>query len=144
MAEQVTGEVDSIFRYILIAARRAEQLMSGARSRVTSRHVKPTTLALSELEAGVIPWQPVSAEEYEFLVQEALVEHEKEDQPAPLLQVPRTLPVLEEAETEEHEEAVEGEIEDELVDPEFDEGALEDVVEGTLGEDLLVETTSEE
>jgi len=49
--------IDSTFRYILIAAKRAEQLIHGARARVATRHVKPTTVALAELAAADVPWQ---------------------------------------------------------------------------------------
>lgn len=136
MAER-SESIDSIFRYILIAARRAEQLMSGARARVVTRFAKPTVIALAELDSGAIPWQPVSADEYEQLRQEDLVRGEGEEQPIPVVPVPPVPLVVEGLETEEVEDVDETELEDELQGPDFDED-LEDVEE-PLGEDLLVE-----
>ncbi|MCC6131296.1 MAG: DNA-directed RNA polymerase subunit omega [Acidobacteria bacterium] len=50
-------EIESKFRLVHIAARRAEQLMQGARARVESRHVKPTRVALDEVKGNLVRWQ---------------------------------------------------------------------------------------
>ena len=108
--------IDSNFRYILIAAKRAEQLIDGARSRRSSRHVKPTTVALDELNAGAVPWRRVTAEEYDLLRQQDLVTREKEEQ-APIIALPLpVLPVVVEVEADAEEE-----FEDELDEADFDE-----------------------
>jgi DNA-directed RNA polymerase omega subunit len=135
MLEQPAG-FDSTFRHILIAASRAEQLILGARPRVTSiRHVKPTTIALAEISAGKVPWRVVTAEEYELLRLQQLAAKEREEQAPPIFAVPGpvVVPVIEpEAEVEEEEE-----LEEELEGPEFDEDL--EVVDDAVAEVLLTE-----
>lgn len=135
---QLPEGVDSTFRFILIAARRAEQLIGGGRARVASRGVKPTSIALEELAAGAVPWRPVTAEEYELLRQQETLEREREEQtplfPTPLVVAPVAAEV--EAEAEEDED-----LEDELDGLDFDED-LE--VDDPGAEDLLAEAPLEE
>ena len=134
MASPLEG-FDSTFRYILIAARRAGQLIDGARPRVETRNVKPTTIALAELEAGRVPWRIVTPEEYEALRQAELQAREKEEQPPAFLQTPRPIvPLLEEAEGEDEE------LDDELEGPDLDSaelGELEDMPEELLSEEIV-------
>ncbi|HUK12155.1 MAG TPA: DNA-directed RNA polymerase subunit omega [Thermoanaerobaculaceae bacterium] len=130
--------VESTFRYILIAARRAEQLIAGARPRVPTRHVKPTTVALDELSVGKVPWHPVTAEEYEALLHQEAALKEKEDlMPTLFPTVPPVIPVVVEAETEADEEEEEEALEDELEGPEFDENL--EVVNEAGADELLTE-----
>jgi DNA-directed RNA polymerase omega subunit len=49
--------VDSKFRYVLLVAKRAEQLIQGAQAKVKSRHAKPTRVAMEEVEKDQIKWQ---------------------------------------------------------------------------------------
>lgn len=49
--------VDSKFRFILVAAKRARQLQAGARSLVQSQSKKPTRVAQQEVEAGLVPFE---------------------------------------------------------------------------------------
>ena len=127
---------DSTFRYILIAAKRAGQLIDGARPRVETRFAKPTTIALAELDAGKVPWRIVSPEEFESLRQAELQAREKEEQPPTFLQAPRPIvPLLEEVDAEEEEE-----LDEELEGPDLDSGELgelEDMPEELLGEDVV-------
>jgi len=126
-----TEEMESTFRYILIAARRAEQLVDGARARMASRHVKPTTIALSELDAGLVPWRKVTPEEYELLRQEEMAAREREDHAPAFMAPPRpTLVVADEGEVEEALDELEDDLEDELEAPtlegeEFAEAEIE-------------------
>ena len=128
---------DSTFRYILIAAKRAGQLIDGARPRVETRYAKPTTIALAELEAGKVPWRIVTPEEFEALRQAELQTREREEQPPAFLQTPRPIiPLLEEVEAEEEE------LDEELEGPDLDSGELgelEDMPEELLGEEVVVE-----
>ena len=128
---------DSTFRYILIAAKRAGQLIDGARPRVETRNAKPTTIALAELDAGKVPWRIVTAEEFEALRQAELQAREREEQPPAFLQTPRPIvPLLEEVEAEEEE------LDEELEGPDLDAGELgeiEDMPEELLGEEVVVE-----
>ncbi|MCJ7442600.1 MAG: DNA-directed RNA polymerase subunit omega [Thermoanaerobaculaceae bacterium] len=135
--------IDSTFRYILIAAKRAQQLISGARPRVTTRHVKPTTVALAELAADDVPWRKVTAEEYEVLLQQEVAAKEAEEHAPVLFPIPPPIilaivePVAE-AEEEEEKET----LEEELEGPKFDENL--EVVEEPAAEVLLTEEISEE
>lgn len=57
--------VDSRFRYVLLVAKRAEQLIQGAQARTKSRHAKPTRVAMDEVAENQVKWQmtpPVETE----------------------------------------------------------------------------------
>ena len=57
MIQNIPEGVDSKFRLVLLIARRAEQLMRGARPKLkTDRAVKPTRLAAEEFEENQIRW----------------------------------------------------------------------------------------
>ena len=57
MIQNVPEGVDSKFRLVLLLARRAEQLIRGARPKIeTDRPMKPTRLAAAEFEANQIRW----------------------------------------------------------------------------------------
>ena len=57
MIQHMPTGVDSKFRLVLLIARRAEQLMRGARPKLeTDRPLKPTRLAAAEFEANEIRW----------------------------------------------------------------------------------------
>jgi DNA-directed RNA polymerase subunit K/omega len=57
MIQRMPEGVDSKFRLALLIARRAEQLMRGARPKLeTDRPVKPTRLAAQEFDQNVIRW----------------------------------------------------------------------------------------
>ncbi len=51
----VSQEFDSKFRFILVAAKRARQLQSGARPLVQTPTKKVTKVAQMEVEAGLVP-----------------------------------------------------------------------------------------
>jgi DNA-directed RNA polymerase omega subunit len=57
MIQRMPEGVDSKFRLALLVARRAEQLMRGARPKIeTDRPVKPTRLAAQEFDQSLIRW----------------------------------------------------------------------------------------
>jgi len=57
MIQNMPEGVDSKFRLVLLIARRAEQLMRGARPKLeTDRPMKPTRLAAEEFEDDRIRW----------------------------------------------------------------------------------------
>jgi DNA-directed RNA polymerase omega subunit len=57
MIQTIPEGVDSKFRLVLLIARRAEQLMRGARPKIeTERAVKPTRLAAHEFEQDRVRW----------------------------------------------------------------------------------------
>ncbi len=49
--------IESKFRLVHIAARRAEQLTMGARPKAESKHAKLTRIALDEVDQNLIRWQ---------------------------------------------------------------------------------------
>ena len=51
--------IDSKFRLILMAARRARQLQGGARPLIQSSSKKHTRIAQHEVEAGLIPFEVI-------------------------------------------------------------------------------------
>jgi DNA-directed RNA polymerase omega subunit len=56
MDDRADGKVDSKFRFVLVAAQRAEQLMRGARPKVEAGKRKPTRVAMQEVDANLIDW----------------------------------------------------------------------------------------
>lgn len=61
-----TPQIESKFRLVHIASRRAEQLMLGARPKLETKHSKYSRIALEEVADGLVKWQlgqrPVAAE----------------------------------------------------------------------------------
>jgi DNA-directed RNA polymerase omega subunit len=57
MIQTIPEGVDSKFRLVLLIARRAEQLMRGARPKIkTEKSLKPTRLAAEEFEDNQVRW----------------------------------------------------------------------------------------
>jgi len=54
--DNIPDRIDSTFRFVLLAARRAEQLMRGARPKVDAGSPKPTRVALREISDNLIDW----------------------------------------------------------------------------------------
>lgn len=48
---------DSNYRFVLVAAKRARQLLSGARPQIESVTRKPCKLAQEEIMAGKVKWE---------------------------------------------------------------------------------------
>ncbi len=48
--------IDSTFRFVLIAAKRAEQLVRGARPKVETATTKPSRIAMREVIDELIDW----------------------------------------------------------------------------------------
>ena len=49
--------IESKFRLVHIASRRAEQLMLGARPKLDTKHTKYSRIALEEVAGGLVKWQ---------------------------------------------------------------------------------------
>ncbi|HXO19959.1 MAG TPA: DNA-directed RNA polymerase subunit omega [Thermoanaerobaculia bacterium] len=54
--QRAPGRVDSKFRFVLVAAQRAEQLMRGARPKAETGKVKPTRIAMAEITEDLVDW----------------------------------------------------------------------------------------
>lgn len=50
-------QIESKFRLVHIASRRAEQLMLGARPKLDTKHTKYSRIALDEVAGGLVKWQ---------------------------------------------------------------------------------------
>jgi DNA-directed RNA polymerase subunit omega len=49
--------VDSKYTMVIVAAKRARQLLAGAKKKIDTPSDKPVTVALQELAAGVLQYQ---------------------------------------------------------------------------------------
>ena len=56
MDDRMPERIDSKFRYVLLTAARAEQLMRGARPKIEMAAPKPTTVAMTEIDRDAIEW----------------------------------------------------------------------------------------
>lgn len=54
---RMSDKIDSKFRYILVAATRAEQIMRGAPPKVEAGPDKPTRIAMKEVTGDLVPWE---------------------------------------------------------------------------------------
>jgi DNA-directed RNA polymerase subunit omega len=54
---ELPQKLDSKFRYILVAARRARQLQAGARPLIQSTAKRLTRVAQQEVTAGLVPFE---------------------------------------------------------------------------------------
>jgi DNA-directed RNA polymerase omega subunit len=55
--EEIPENIDSKFRFVLLAAQRAEQLIGGARPRVEVAQGKVTHVAMEEVMQGLVNWE---------------------------------------------------------------------------------------
>ena len=96
--ESVKERMDSKFRYVLVVAERAEQLLRGARAKVELENAKPTRIAQEEIDTEQVAWDygPPPGEEPEELLDLGAVEEAELEAEA----------AGEEAEDEEEEEEV--------------------------------------
>lgn len=53
---EVDEKVGSKYRFVILAAQRAKQLMAGARARVELKVPKPFCVAIEELKEGRLNW----------------------------------------------------------------------------------------
>jgi len=67
MTEPTSEKPVSEFLFVEIAAQRCMQLMRGARPKIESDARKYSTLAISEVEQGLVPWR-IRGEDEDALV----------------------------------------------------------------------------
>ena len=65
------GEIDSKFRFVILAAKRAKQLLKGAKPKIKSKSKNLIVIAQEEMEKGLI--------EFEIIQQKTEDFHEVED-----------------------------------------------------------------
>lgn len=62
----------STYRFIIISAKRARQLQSGARSFLPSTVKKPTVAAMEEVRRGLVSWYDASIQQAESTGEESI------------------------------------------------------------------------
>jgi DNA-directed RNA polymerase subunit omega len=62
----------STYRFIIISAKRARQLQSGARSFLPSTVKKPTVAAMEEVRRGLVSWHDPASEPPQAFAEETL------------------------------------------------------------------------
>lgn len=76
-------KIDSKFRYVLVAASRAEQLMKGAAPKVEPDGRKATQVAVQELQEDLVAWEMGEPAGPEILEEdEAVAEEEEGEEPS--------------------------------------------------------------
>ena len=76
---RIPERIDSKYRYVLLASKRAEQLVEGAQPKDHGEKGKATRVAMSEISDGRVEWDYGPAEEpEEESVEELAVEGETE------------------------------------------------------------------
>ncbi len=56
MTVRIPEEIDSNFRFILVAAERAKQIQHGAPPRIKAQSRKPARIAVQEVEENLVPY----------------------------------------------------------------------------------------
>lgn len=65
---EIPDKIDSKFRFVLLAANRAEDMMQGALSKIDDPGRKPSRLAMDEIQGDLVEWgygpapEPVEAD----------------------------------------------------------------------------------
>ncbi len=73
--DRIPDKIDSKFRFVLLAAERAEQMLRGARPKIDMGDLKPTRIAMSEISNDLVEWDYGPAPE----IEEAIDVEEDED-----------------------------------------------------------------
>ena len=112
---ETPGFIDSKFRLAILAAKRAKQLVHGAKKRLDMNAENPLTVALEEIYQGKISFQIFSEEELALSKQGPLTEEEED-----------ILEALEGTKSEEVDEDEELDLDEEDEDAEEDDDDEED------------------
>jgi len=64
------GNVDSKFRFVILASKRAKQLLKGAKPKVKSKSKNPIRIAQIEVRSGVVEYEILPTQKEEFQGQE--------------------------------------------------------------------------
>ncbi len=117
------GNVDSKFRFVILASKRAKQLLKGAKPKIKTKSKNPIRLAQAEVRAGVIEYEiiPTKAEEFmepeeRVFVGEGIPDEPMESEETPLgkdVLAPDEEPVVEEEPEESEDEGDESDEESE-------------------------------
>ena len=64
------GNIDSKFRFVILASKRAKQLLKGAKPKIKTKSKNPIRLAQIEVRSGVIEYEILPTKKEEFQEQE--------------------------------------------------------------------------
>lgn len=64
------GNVDSKFRFVILASKRAKQLLKGAKPKVKTKSKNPIRIAQIEVRSGVVEYEILPTQKEEFQGQE--------------------------------------------------------------------------
>ena len=53
---KIPEKIDSKFRFVLLAAERAEQMLRGAKPKIDMGELKPTRIAMMEISNDLVEW----------------------------------------------------------------------------------------
>lgn len=67
---EIPDKIDSKFRFVLLAANRAEHMMQGAIAKVDEKGRKASAVALEEFRSELVEWDYGPAEEPEIVEEE--------------------------------------------------------------------------
>lgn len=63
---KTSGEIDSKFRFVILASKRAKQLLQGAKPRIKSRSKNPIRIAQKEVRDGFIDYELIELKKEEI------------------------------------------------------------------------------
>ena len=69
--DRIPERIDSRFRYVLLAAERAEQLMKGGLPKIQTAETKPIKIAMAEVATDLVGWDYGPAPEVEASTEQA-------------------------------------------------------------------------
>ena len=77
--ERIPEKIDSKFRFVLLAAERAEQMLRGARPKIDMGELKATRIAMQEISNDLVEWGygPPPETEVEYIDEQVEVEGKK-------------------------------------------------------------------
>ncbi len=61
------GEIDSKFRYIILASKRAKQLLRGSKPKIETKSKNLIRVAQQEVEQGLVEFEIIQIQEEEFI-----------------------------------------------------------------------------
>ena len=134
---KVYGDVDSKFKFVIVASKRAKQLLKGAKPRIKSKSKSLIRVAQQEVIRGLVDYEIVQkrkeeeyrAEDEDFIGEEILKDAEASGQMEESEEERKETESEEFADQEEVEEVEEEEIEEEEEDEEEEEVEEEEEME---------------
>ncbi len=77
--DRIPEKIDSKFRFVLLAAERAEQMLRGARPKIDMGELKATRIAMQEISNDLVEWDygPAPETEVEYVEEEVAVKTEE-------------------------------------------------------------------